>query len=50
MLTTAGKLLFTGDGAGYLVAAFDPANDDILWHAGLAVDLSNGPISYMLDR
>jgi alcohol dehydrogenase (cytochrome c) len=48
MLTTAGRLLFTGDGARHLVA-FDPANGDILWHAGLADDLSNGPITYMLD-
>ena len=48
ILTTAGKLLFTGDGAQHLVA-FDPANGDILWHAGLADDLSNGPETYMLD-
>jgi alcohol dehydrogenase (cytochrome c) len=48
ILTTAGKLLFTGDFAQHLVA-FDPANGDILWHAGLADDLSNGPETYMLD-
>lgn len=48
ILTTAGKLLFTGDGAQHLVA-FDPANGDILWHAGLADDLSNGPETYLLD-
>ncbi len=48
ILTTAGKLLFTGDGAEHLVA-FDPANGDILWHAGLADNLSNGPETYMLD-
>ncbi len=48
ILTTAGKLLFTGDGAQHLVA-FDPANGNILWHAGLADDLSNGPETYMLD-
>ena len=48
ILTTAGKLLFTGDGAQHLVA-FDPANGEILWHAGLADDLSNGPETYLLD-
>jgi alcohol dehydrogenase (cytochrome c) len=48
ILTTAGELLFTGDGAQHLVA-FDPANGDILWHSGLADDLSNGPETYMLD-
>ncbi|MDQ2841525.1 MAG: acido-empty-quinoprotein group A [Acidobacteriota bacterium] len=48
ILTTAGKLLFTGDGSGHLVA-FDPAKGDILWHAGLADDVSNGPETYLLD-
>ncbi len=48
MLTTAGKLLFTGDSTQNLIA-FNPANGDILWHAGLADSLSNGPITYMLD-
>ncbi len=49
ILTTAGKLLFTGDGSGHLVA-FDPANGNILWHAGLTDDVSNGPETYLLDR
>ena len=48
MLTTAGKLLFTGDNTQNLIA-FNPANGDILWHAGLADSLSNGPITYTLD-
>jgi alcohol dehydrogenase (cytochrome c) len=48
LLTTAGKLLFSGDGAQHLVA-FDPATGKILWHAGLASNLSNGPETYMLD-
>jgi alcohol dehydrogenase (cytochrome c) len=48
ILSTAGKLVFAGDGAQHLVA-FDPANGEILWHAGLADDLSNGPETYMLD-
>jgi alcohol dehydrogenase (cytochrome c) len=48
ILTTAGKLLFTGDGTSNLIA-FDPANGAILWHAGLADSVSNGPITYLLD-
>jgi len=48
MLTTAGKLLFTGDPVQHLVA-FDPANGNILWHAGLTANVSNGPITYLLD-
>jgi alcohol dehydrogenase (cytochrome c) len=48
ILSTAGKLLFTGDGAQHLVA-FDAANGDILWHVGLNDDVSNGPETYTLD-
>jgi alcohol dehydrogenase (cytochrome c) len=47
-LTTAGKLLFTGDPSANAIA-FDPANGKILWHAGLASSVSNGPMTYMLD-
>lgn len=49
MLTTAGKLLFTGDGAQHVVA-YDPAKGKILWHAGLNDDVSNGPETYILDE
>jgi acido-empty-quinoprotein group A len=48
ILTTAGKLLFAGDGVRHLVA-FDPASGSILWHAGLADNVSNGPETYVLD-
>lgn len=48
LLTTAGKLLFSGDGAQHLVA-FDAANGKILWHAGLSANVRNGPETYMLD-
>lgn len=48
LLTTSGKLLFSGDGSQHLVA-FDPANGKILWHAGLGSNISNGPETYMLD-
>jgi alcohol dehydrogenase (cytochrome c) len=48
ILTTAGKLLFTGDGSQNLIA-FDPATGKTLWHAGLGASVSNGPETYMLD-
>ena len=47
MLTTAGKLLFSGDAGGNLVA-YDPANGKILWHSHLG-QVSNAPETYMLD-
>jgi alcohol dehydrogenase (cytochrome c) len=47
MLTTAGKLLFTGDLGGNLVA-YDPANGKILWHTHLG-SVSNAPETYTLD-
>jgi alcohol dehydrogenase (cytochrome c) len=47
MLTTAGHLLFTGNGNN--IIAFDPANGKILWHAGLMAGPSNGMTTYMLD-
>jgi acido-empty-quinoprotein group A len=48
LLSTAGKLLFAGDGAQHLIA-FDPANGKILWHTGLGSNISNAPETYMLD-
>jgi acido-empty-quinoprotein group A len=47
ILTTAGKLLFTGD-SGHLVA-FDPATGKILWNQRLTQAVSNGPSTWMLD-
>jgi len=47
ILTTAGKLLFTGNGNNMI--AFDPANGKILWHTSLFGSPSAGPITYMLD-
>jgi alcohol dehydrogenase (cytochrome c) len=47
MLTTAGRLLFAGDGAGNVVA-FDPANGKPLWHSRIG-NVSNAPQTYMLD-
>ena len=48
LLSTAGKLLFAGDGSSHLVA-FDPANGKIIWHTDLAANISNGPETYVLD-
>jgi alcohol dehydrogenase (cytochrome c) len=47
VLTTAGRLLFTGDNAGNLIA-FDPANGNPLWHSRIG-QVSNAPETYMLD-
>jgi alcohol dehydrogenase (cytochrome c) len=47
LLTTAGGLLFAGDGAGNLVA-FDASNGAPLWHARLG-NVSNAPQTYTLD-
>ena len=48
ILTTAGKLLFTGDPSQNLIA-FDPASGKILWHYHLAQNVSNGPSTALLD-
>jgi len=48
LLSTAGKLLFAGDGSGNLVA-LDPATGNPLWHANLGSSVTNGPITYELD-
>jgi alcohol dehydrogenase (cytochrome c) len=48
LLTTAGNLLFAGDGAGNFVA-LNAATGEPLWHANLAAGVSNGPITYQLD-
>jgi len=47
MLTTAGKLLFTGDAGGNLVA-YNAANGNIAWHSHIG-QVSNAPETYMLD-
>ena len=47
LLTTAGKLLFAGDGAGNLVA-HDVTNGKPLWHTRIGA-VTNAPQTYMLD-
>jgi len=47
MLTTAGGLVFSGDGAGNLVA-LDAASGKPLWRSRVG-NVSNAPQTYMLD-
>jgi alcohol dehydrogenase (cytochrome c) len=47
MLTTAGRVLFTGDGSGNFVA-FDATNGKILWHTRIG-NISNAPQTYSID-
>jgi len=47
MLTTAGKLLFAGDGAGNIVA-FDPANGNPMWHSRIG-NVAGAPQTFALD-
>ena len=47
MLTTAGRLLFAGDGSGNFVA-YDPANGKPLWHSRIGY-VSNAAETYLLD-
>ncbi len=47
LLTTAGRLLFSGDVNGNLVAR-DPGSGKPLWHAHLG-NVSNAPGTYLLD-
>jgi acido-empty-quinoprotein group A len=47
VLTTAGKLLFSGSPTGDFVAR-DPMTGDDLWHSGLGTQVTNTPITYSL--
>jgi acido-empty-quinoprotein group A len=48
ILSTAGKLLFSGDPSGNLIAR-EPATGRILWHFHLPAPVSNGPMTYELN-
>jgi alcohol dehydrogenase (cytochrome c) len=48
VLSTAGNLVFTGDGTNNFVA-LDARTGEALWHANLGAGVANGPITYELD-
>ncbi|MBI4476829.1 MAG: acido-empty-quinoprotein group A [Acidobacteria bacterium] len=48
LLSTAGNLLFAGGPSGDIVA-LDATTGEAIWHAGLGSQVTNGPITYMLD-
>jgi alcohol dehydrogenase (cytochrome c) len=48
LLSTAGGLLFAGDGSNNIVA-LNAATGDPLWHANLGNSVTNGPITFELD-
>ena len=48
LLSTAGNLLFGSDGSGNFIA-FDAKTGRPLWHAGLNVNTSNGPNTFLLE-
>ena len=48
VLNTRGKLLFSGDPSGNLIA-WNPENGKQLWHFKLPANVSNGPMTYELD-
>ena len=47
VLTTAGGLVFTGDGSRNFVA-FDASDGRLLWHTGIG-NISNAPQTYLID-
>jgi alcohol dehydrogenase (cytochrome c) len=49
VLSTAGNLVFTGDGSSGNLVALNATTGDAVWHAGLGTSVSNGPITYELD-
>ncbi len=49
ILTTAGGLLFGGDGSGNALA-LDPSSGRTLWHVNLNEVMFNGPVTYGLDH
>jgi alcohol dehydrogenase (cytochrome c) len=48
LMSTAGNLLFCGDGANNFVA-LNATTGEPVWHANLGASVSNGPITYELD-
>jgi alcohol dehydrogenase (cytochrome c) len=48
LMSTAGNLVFAGDGANNFVA-LNATSGDALWHANLGASVANGPITFELD-
>ena len=48
VLTTAGKVMFSGDQHGNLIA-WDPKSGSILWHFHLPYSVSNGPMTFVMN-
>jgi alcohol dehydrogenase (cytochrome c) len=49
LLSTAGNLVFSGDGSSGNFVALDATTGTPLWHAGVRSSVSNGAITYTLD-
>jgi alcohol dehydrogenase (cytochrome c) len=49
LLSTAGNLLFSGDGSSTNFVALRASTGEPLWHANLGMSVTNGPITYELD-
>ena len=49
LLSTAGNVLFTGDGSSGNFVALNATTGEPLWRAGVRTAVSNGPITYSLD-
>jgi alcohol dehydrogenase (cytochrome c) len=48
LMTTAGGLIFYGDGSGAFIAA-DAANGKLLWHFNTGQSWKGGPMTYTVD-
>ena len=49
LLSTAGNVLFSGDGSSGNFVALDASTGEPLWHAGVRSSVSNGPITFQMD-
>lgn len=49
LLSTAGNVLFSGDGSSGNFVALHAATGEPLWHAGVRTSVSNGPITFEMD-
>jgi alcohol dehydrogenase (cytochrome c) len=48
LLSTAGNIVFAGDGTSNFVA-FNAATGEPLWHSRLHTSITNGPITWEMD-